>query len=63
MGKQVFNTAAFVAYSVTKKNFDPNCLRASLNGWCIDCEGKTEEEMKAMGYCSEPEWFVKVEGK
>ena len=32
-----------------------------LGGWYAECEGKTEEEIEAMGYGVDKNWMVEVD--
>ena len=61
--KKVFSAKKFIEEEIKSGDLDylVKVALGKAGGWITDCEGKTEEEMRAMRYCANPLWMVEVE--
>ena len=57
---KVFSKMEWLVFGI-KIGVNPETMMLSLAGWVKNCEGKTKEECKEMGYLTSDKWFVQKE--
>lgn len=61
--KKVFRTRLWLKAMIKHPDREDIITRQLLTqyNWLHECEGKTEKEMKSMGYAAMPEWMSEEE--